>query len=204
VGEHQPKFPQAITHEKLLVDCDAEVREFLAAMDLIGEKLGPLLFQFPWFPTTEFLQLDDFLTRLLPFLDRLPKGYRYAVEIRNRDWLAPKLADALRERGIALALIDQSWMPRVAEWFKRFPSGDGPITADFTYIRWLGDRKGIERLTKTWDKTILDCREPLQEWVKVCDQAVRRGVSVYAYANNHYAGHGPATVRLFQELWRAR
>jgi uncharacterized protein YecE (DUF72 family) len=69
-------------------------------------------------------------------------------------------------------------------------------------IRWLGDRKGIERRTKTWDKPIRDCRKPLQEWVKICDQAVRRGVSVYAYANNHYAGHGPTAVRLFQELGR--
>jgi len=84
------------------------------------------------------------------------------------------------------------------KWFERFD----PITADFTYIRLLGDRKGIERLTKTWNKTILDCRKPLEEWVKVCDQAVRRGVQVYAYANNHYAGHGQATVRLFQELWQ--
>jgi uncharacterized protein YecE (DUF72 family) len=184
----------------MLVDCDAEVRKFLAAMDLLGEKLGPLLLQFPWFPDTAFLQLDDFLARLLPFLERLPKGYRFAVEIRNRDWLAPKLADVLRERGVALALIDQSWMPRPTEWFEGFD----PITADFTYIRWLGDRKGIERLTKTWDKTIFDCAEPLQEWMKVCDQAVRRGVQVYAFANNHYAGHGPATVRLFQELWAKR
>jgi uncharacterized protein YecE (DUF72 family) len=190
------KFPQAITHEKLLLDCGVEVSEFLAAMDGLGEKLGPLLLQFPWLPDTAFLELDDFLARLVPFLDRLPKGYRFAVEIRNRAWLAPKLAAALRERRVALALLDQSWMPRPAEWFERFD----PITADFTYIRWLGDRKGIERRTKTWDKTILDCREPLREWVKVCDQAVRRGVQVFAFANNHYAGHGPSTLRLFQEL----
>jgi uncharacterized protein YecE (DUF72 family) len=169
-------------------------------MSLLGEKLGPLLFQFPFFPTTAFVDLEDFLARLCPFLDRLPKRHRFAVEIRNENWLEPKLADALRERGVALALIDQSWMPRPTEWFERFD----PITADFTYIRWLGDRKGIERVTKRWDKTILDCREPLQEWVKVCDQAVRRGVQVFAFANNHYAGHGPATVRLFEELWRER
>jgi uncharacterized protein YecE (DUF72 family) len=170
------KFPQAITHEKVLVDCDVDVRKFLAAMDALGEKLGPLLFQFPWFPDTVFFGLDDFLARLLPFLDKLPKDHRFAVEIRNKTWLAPKLTDALRERGIALALIDQAWMPRPAEWFERCD----PITADFTYIRWLGDREGIERLTKTWDKTILDCREPLREWVKVWDQAVRRGVQAYA------------------------
>ena len=29
----------------------------------------------------------------------------------------------------------------------------------------------------------------------------RRGVTVYAYANNHYAGHGPATIARFLELW---
>jgi len=69
---------------------------------------------------------------------------------------------------------------------RAFRSDDGSFTADFTYIRWLVDRKNIERWTKTWDKTILDRREPLQEWVKVCDQAVRCGVSVCACANNHY------------------
>jgi uncharacterized protein YecE (DUF72 family) len=40
------KFPQAVTHEKVLVDCDAEVRKFLGELDALGEKLGPLLLQF--------------------------------------------------------------------------------------------------------------------------------------------------------------
>jgi len=31
-----------------------------------------------------------------------------------------------------------------------------PITADFTYIRLLRDRKGIEEQTKIWDKVIVD------------------------------------------------
>jgi hypothetical protein len=31
-----------------------------------------------------------------------------------------------------------------------------PITADWTYIRWLGDRKGIEEQTTTWDRTVVD------------------------------------------------
>jgi len=37
------------------------------------------------------------------------------------------------------ALIDQSWMLRPAHWLETFE----PITADFTYVRWLGNRKGI-------------------------------------------------------------
>jgi len=43
-------------------------------------------------------------------------------------------------------------MPRPSQLFESFD----PITADFTYIRWLGDRKGIEERTKMWDKVIVD------------------------------------------------
>jgi len=177
--------PQVITHEKVLRDCQPVLKQFLSTMDLLDEKLGPLLFQFGYFNKKAFPDLEAFLARLVPFLKTLPSGYRFALEIRNKNWLSPKLPDVLRERGIALALIDQAWMPRPAEWLERFPSDDGPITADFTYIRWLGDRKGIERLTKTWDKTILDCREPLQEGVKVCRQTVRRPMARSARRFNY-------------------
>jgi uncharacterized protein YecE (DUF72 family) len=166
-------------------------------MDLLGEKLGPLLFQFGYFTKSSFATVNHFLAILVPFLDKLPKGYKFAVEIRNKHWLVPQLATVLRDRQIALALIDQSWMPRPAEWFERFD----PITADFTYVRWLGDRKGIEQQTRTWNKVIVDRRLELSEWAKVCYQTMRRGVSVFAYANNHFAGHAPATVAQFLELW---
>jgi uncharacterized protein YecE (DUF72 family) len=42
------KFPGEITHKKLLVDCERETDEFLGVMELLGEKLGPLLLQFPY------------------------------------------------------------------------------------------------------------------------------------------------------------
>jgi len=81
--------------------------------------------------------VNDFLARLRPFLKRLPKDHKFAVEIRNKNWLVPQFVETLRERGVALALIDQSWTPRPSQWFEKFD----PITADFTYVRWLGDRK---------------------------------------------------------------
>jgi hypothetical protein len=43
-------------------------------------------------------------------------------------------------------------MPHPSELSRTFD----PITADWTYIRWLGDRKGIERITTTWDKPIIE------------------------------------------------
>jgi uncharacterized protein YecE (DUF72 family) len=190
------KVVQTITHEKVLADCDDDLKHFLAAADQLGEKLGPLLFQFPYFNKKAFPNPDAFFARLEPFVKKLPRGYRFAVEIRNKYWLVPKFADMLRARGIAMALIDHPWMPRPAEIFKK----SDPLTADFTYIRLLGDRKGIEEKTETWDKTIVDRKGELAEWVEIIRKVHQRKVQIFAYANNHYAGHAPATVRVLERM----
>ena len=109
------KVPQAITHDKVMVDCDAEMNQFITTMDLLGEKLGPLLFQFGYFNRKAFVGVNDFLARLVPFLERFQKGHKFAVEVRNKNWLVPQFVEALRSRDIALALIDQSWMPRPSQ-----------------------------------------------------------------------------------------
>ena len=91
-------------------------------------------------------------------------------------------------------------MPGPVELSKKFD----PITADWTYIRWLGDRKAIENQTTTWNKTVVDRTTELSSWVDYCYQIRKRGVLIYGYANNHYAGHAPATIEQFQNLWRAK
>jgi uncharacterized protein YecE (DUF72 family) len=192
------KVPSAVTHEKVLVDCESEFKEFVQTMALLGDKLGPLLLQFGYFNKKAFVGINDFLARLKPFLKKLPKDHKFSVEIRNKNWLVPQFVEALRERGVALALIDQSWMPRPAQWFEKFD----PITADFTYVRWLGDRKGIEEQTKVWDKVIVDRRAELSEWAEILGKVHKRKIQIFAYANNHYAGFGPATVEMFQQIWR--
>lgn len=191
------KVPQVITHEKALVECDEDLREFLNAMDCLGEKLGPLLFQFGYFNKNAFAGMNEFLARLVPFLKKLPGGYRFAVEIRNKNWLVPALIDALRERGVALALVDHVWLPRPKQLFARFD----PVTADFAYVRWIGDRKGIEEKTKTWSKIIMDRAADLGEWVEVLKKVHLRKIQILAFANNHYAGYGPGTIEEFRKLW---
>jgi uncharacterized protein YecE (DUF72 family) len=191
------KIPQVVTHEKVLVDCDEDLAHFLKTMDALGEKLGPLLFQFGYFNRSKFKSGNEFLSVLKPFLKKLPEGYKFAVEIRNKAWLDARFLDTLRERGVALALIDQSWMPRPWE----INSNVDLITADFTYVRWLGDRKVIEERTTTWDKIIIDRQGELFEWVKVLRKVHERRIMILAFANNHYAGHGPGTLELFRQLW---
>jgi uncharacterized protein YecE (DUF72 family) len=194
------KFPQTITHEKVLVDCAAELKEFLTTMDILGPKLGPMVLQFPVFDRWKFPSQKHFLDVLIPFLSKLPRDRKFAVEVRNKNWLDGTLANVLRDHQNALVLQDISNMPAFSELEKKFD----PITADWTYIRWLGDRKGIEKLTTTWEKPVVDRTEELATWVDYCYQIRKRGVVIYGYANNHYAGHGPATVTQFINLWNAK
>jgi uncharacterized protein YecE (DUF72 family) len=185
------KVPQTITHDKVLVDCDAEIGEFLETMDILGEKLGPIIFQFPFFNRSIFPDRHAFTDRLVPFLKKLPTDHKFGIEIRNRDWLNAEFADLLRDHQIALVLQDRSSMPNPLEL--QFD----PITAGWTYIRWLGDRKEIESQTMTWDKTVVDRTAELTSWVDFCYQIMKRGVLVYAYANNHFQGHGRRRLRSF-------
>ncbi len=102
------KIPQVITHEKVLADCDAEFRQFTDTMQILGDKLGPMVFQFPFFSRSVFKNQADFLDKLAPFLKKLPHDNKFAVEIRNKDWLDARFADLLREHRVALVLQDRS------------------------------------------------------------------------------------------------
>lgn len=77
------------------------------------------------------------------------------------------------------------------------------ITADFAYVRWLGDRKGIEEMTTTWDKVVVERTDDLRNWVDILREIVnnKKIRKLFAYANNHYQGFAPATVKLFMDLW---
>jgi uncharacterized protein YecE (DUF72 family) len=195
------KIPRGVTHENVLVDCGAEFDEFIDQMKLLHEKLGPLLLQFPWFNKYQ-IQADEFFRRLRLFLKRMKDlpTVRFVVEIRNKAWLDKRFTDLLREHNVALGLTDLSNMPRPWE----LKNGLDLVTTDFVYVRWLGDRRGIEALTRTWDKTVIDRTEDLRNWAQLFRHFVARDLKVYAYANNHYAGHGPGTVKLFWDMWEKK
>ena len=193
------KVPQIVTHQKVLANCYAEFSEFLGRMSGLKEKLGPLLLQFPKFSKYEFKSSADFIERLQTFLSKPPKQNKLVVEIRNPPWLNQKLLATLREHRVALALTDNSFMPRPWELKKPLDL----ITSDFAYVRWLGNRKQIETMTQVWDKTIVDRTADLTDWVKLCRQIVaeRKLKHLFLFGNNHYQGHGPDTIKTFWRLW---
>jgi uncharacterized protein YecE (DUF72 family) len=196
------KVPQTITHDKILVGCEPEFTEFVDRMSLLKEKRGPLLMQFPRFTKFHFRDSIEFLVRLRDFLKQTPKEGKsnLVIEIRNPAWLDNIFVAEMREQGVTLALTDTSFMPRPWELKKPLDL----ITSDFLYVRWLGHRKEIEKTTTTWDKAILDRTEDLRNWSRFLKEQVlnRKLRHVFLFANNHYAGHAPATLQQFTEIWR--
>jgi uncharacterized protein YecE (DUF72 family) len=176
------QISQEITHEVNLVGAEAETDNFLRTMAELGDRLGPLLLQLPPSFTVEGMGvLED-------FLKSLPDGFRFAVEVRHRSWLGSDLPEMLRERGIALTLIDYPRMPRMLE-----------ATTDFVYIRWLGNRRefpeGHTHPKKDRDGDLL-------WWSDLVDRFLQEGRTVFAYANNHYQNHSPSTLDRFLEIRR--
>jgi len=157
------KVPQSITHESCLIDCDGEFHAFVNVMSLLEHRLGPMLFQFPYFNQKVFPRPDGFLERLRNFLPKLPQEFRFALEIRNKAWVGPELLDLLHEHKVAFALIDHPWMSRPTELTRQ---GD-VVTSDFAYVRLLGDRYAIEKLTQTWDKPVVNRTRELMEGVQL-------------------------------------
>jgi len=52
-----------------------------------------------------------------------------------------------------------------------------------------------------WDKSVVDRTAQLTSWVDFCYAIKKRGVTIFAYANNHYTGYAPATVEQFLSMW---
>jgi uncharacterized protein YecE (DUF72 family) len=175
------KVPQVITHEKSLINCDAEMSEFLSVVEALGDRLGPILFQFPYGFKPE--RIGD----LLNFLDTLPRdtNFRFAVEIRNRAWLRTKLPDELAARRLAMCLVDHPWMPRETR-----------VTGPIVYLRFLGDQKAITEFGHTQK----DMQKNLIFWAACAKLWLKQKLPVYGFFNNHFSDHAPTDVRAFADL----
>ena len=191
------KVPQAITHTKQLRDCEAEVDEFVRAIVPLGDKLTAALLQLGYFNRGAFASVDDFLAVLDTFLAGWPHDLvPLAVETRNPRWVGPKLVEVLRDHNAALTLTEQTWMPRPAQ----VAAEVDPVTGPLGFVRLLGDRESIEKITTTWDKVVIDRSADLAETAGVIQTMARR-VPVAVFLNNHYAGHSPATARDLRALF---
>src|SRR5947208_2928695 len=93
------KGSRFITHMKKLKDPEQAVGKFFERVDLLGKKLGPVVFQLPPWWEVDAERLDEFL-RVLP-----PRG-RYAFELRNATWHTPEIYGMLRRYNAAFCIFE--------------------------------------------------------------------------------------------------
>ncbi len=174
------KFPQAITHVRMLRDSEQLTETFLDRAGLLEEKLGPLLLQFP--PSFAANRLPD----LEAFLKKLPQQHRYVVEVRNKSWLNQTVYSLLKAHKVALAWAESPLMWQIRE-----------VTADFIYIRWEGDRK---KVNGTLGKVEVDRKGDLEAWAKELKRLIRKDVDVFGYFGKYFSGLPPSDARLLSTL----
>jgi uncharacterized protein YecE (DUF72 family) len=123
---------------------------------------------------------------------KVPTGFKVAAKVPQVITHEKLLVDCLDDVKAFLGAMD--------ELVRKFDV----VTADFVYARWLGDRKGIETKTTTWDKLIVDRSSEMDRWVPALASLLERNIEVYGYFNNHYAGHAPGSIELLRETWRRK
>ena len=169
------KVPQAITHVARLSSMAEQIGGFVRALDPLGPRRGPLLVQMP----ADFVRDEGTVGVLDRFLAACPADARIAVEFRDRSWQRPETWDLLRRRRACLVWAEWRDLPRVTE-----------ITADFLYLRWMGQREAITK----FDRVQIDRARDFDFWQAEIERALPAVREVYGYFNNHWAGHSPASA----------
>lgn len=171
------KASRYITHMKKLKDPADSTKRFFETVDVLGDKLGPILFQLPpsW-------GVD--LERLGSFLAALPGGRRYTFEFRDESWLTPAVYDLLSKHDAALCIYHLEGFLSPKE-----------VTAGFVYVRLHGPEEEAYR-GSYGDAALAGWARRLAEWSGA-------GRDVYCYFDNDEAGYAPNdALRLLRAVER--
>jgi uncharacterized protein YecE (DUF72 family) len=96
------KASQRITHYQRLKEDSASLVDFLLKNTaLLGDRLGPILFQLP-------PNMKKDIDRFRGFLGLLPSDRRYVFEFRHESWFDDQVYDVMRERDIAMCIAEQN------------------------------------------------------------------------------------------------
>ncbi len=129
------KASQRITHFDRLAHPAETLPLFVERARLLGDRLGPILFQTP-----PWLKRDDDV--LAGFVASLPSDIRCAFEVRDPSWYVPETYEILKLRGVALVHAEGEKAPSPLETIG--------ATAPFAYVRLRDDRGYDDAALATW------------------------------------------------------
>jgi uncharacterized protein YecE (DUF72 family) len=167
---------------------------FARPLEAYADRVATLMFEFGTFAKSTFPTMDDFLTRLDPFLAALPRGFRYGVEIRNSEYLKPGYFTLLSSHSVAHVLNAWTRMPELGTQFET----DGIFTADFTVVRALLSKgRGYEQAVDTFEpyNVVQQPNEPARDAMRrIAERAIQTRKSAFILVNNRLEGNAPSTI----------
>jgi uncharacterized protein YecE (DUF72 family) len=167
---------------------------FLRPLESFRPQVAVLIFEFGAFGKRAYENAAEFVCELDPFLAALPSGWRYSVEIRNPEFLAPEYFTCLRDHGVAHVYNGWTRMPELDEQMDI----EEAVTTDFTVTRALlrsgrPYEEAVEKLSpynRILDENI-GAREAIREQIRKSREARR---SAYIFVNNRLEGNAPLTI----------
>jgi uncharacterized protein YecE (DUF72 family) len=167
------KMSRYITHIKRLRNLGSAVENFLCRAGLLGEKLGPLLYQLP--PS---MKRNDEL--LQDFLSSLPLQYQHVIEFRHESWIDEAVFDILQRHNVGLCVFDM-------------PGFSCPLvaTSDLAYVRFHGS-EGL------YSSRYSD--EELSEWARKIAGLEQHIKTRYIYFNNDAQAFAVENARTLRNL----
>jgi uncharacterized protein YecE (DUF72 family) len=181
------------------LNAEAFSRYFVQRLVPFQARVATLIFEFGTFNKSTFPTPADFVGRLDPFLAALPAGFRYAIEIRNPDYLGPEYFGILAGQNVAHVLSAWTRMPALE---KQIAMPDA-FTANFSVVRALLTKgRSYEQSVKAfepYDRTQepnLPAREAMRE---IVTQARERREPAFLFVNNRLEGNAPSTIEAVVE-----
>jgi len=171
---------------------------FLALINPMKKKLGPLMFQFEYMNKDKISGLPEFIDGFEAFIGNINRDYQYGVEIRNPNFLRKSFFEFIQKNNLVTVLLEGYFMPPVKEIFKQFKD----YIEDTVIIRLHGpDRAGMEKKTgKQWNKIIAPKDDQLNDIAEIVHYFNKKHTDVYLNINNHYEGSAPLTIKKIEKL----
>jgi uncharacterized protein YecE (DUF72 family) len=191
---HQRYGQQGGEENKSFLDAEMLKQLFLRPLWPHRARTALVIFEFGTFAKRAIPDLGAFLERLDPFLAALPPEFRYAVEIRNPEFLAAEYFDCLRGRGVAHVYNAWSRMPELREQME-IPAS---VTADFTVCRALLRRGRLYEDAVALFEPYTEVKDPNPEARDAMRLLIHRSREqrrmAFLFVNNRLEGNAPATI----------
>jgi uncharacterized protein YecE (DUF72 family) len=189
--KHARYGPRAGSKNESYLSADAMRALFLEPLAPYAGRIATLIFEFGSRSTPPV----EFLDSLDQFLGQLPPAFRYSVEIRNREFLAPRYFDSLRAHSVAHVFNSWTRMPPISHQLE-IPNS---VTADFTVARaLLRPGRAYEHAVKLFSPydhvrdENPEARDALRELIRRMREERRAS---YIFVNNRLEGNAPETIR---------